>query len=315
MVSLLLIVEFSIRYLRADLESDRRYRLAHCFENQFLLLCPLVSGEFLRPDKSKWHLQTDERSLRVTPSSKKRGPTIWWIGDSITMGYLLNDHETAPEQFSRFGFNVQNLGSDSIGTLGIQYRLKKAIQQLESKPSHIFWIYNTSDFVDDLKDIRIKESFFYRSAFRLHYQISKYSTLYLLLRSHSASDMNQLPPGFLKAPAKNHPTFQNLLSLKNFLKQNNLSVTILVYPGFDPTTKKPALLDPTTQALIDFLNKNKNKNENQEALYFDFIDMRPKFDNLIKQNIDLYLPIDGHPNQEAAALFSITAFNYLKQLQ
>ena len=307
-------IEIYIRHVRPDLESDRLYRLAHCFEDRFLLLCPSVNGEFLRPDKNIWKLHTDQNSQRITDfSNSKTLPTIWWIGDSITMGYLLNDIETAPAQFRRNSrhFNVQNLGSDSIGTIGIWYRLKKALHIVDdsAKPIHVFWIYNTSDFVDDLKDIRIQDSILYRVAFRIHYQISKYSTFYLLLRSASTADMNHLPSGFLEAPTADHPTFKNLLSFKKYLKQNNLSVTILVYPGFDPLKKGPAMDDPTTESLIEFLNKH------QDLTYFDYIDMRPIFDKLTKQNVPLYLPIDGHPNQKAAALFAEAALNYIKQLK
>lgn len=313
-IATLFSIEIYIRHARPDLESDRLYRLAHCFEDRFLLLCPSVNGEFLRPDKSIWKLHTDQNSQRITDfSNSKTLPTIWWIGDSITMGYLLNDIETAPAQFNQKGghFNVQNLGSDSIGTIGIWYRLKKALQKVDdsAKPIHVFWIYNTSDFIDDLKDIRIQNSILYRVAFRIHYHISKYSTFYLLLRSTSTADMNQLPPGFLEAPTADHPTFKNLLSFKKYLKQNNLSVTILVYPGFDPLKKAPAMNDPTTQSLIEFLNKHQDLN------HFDYIDMRPIFDKYTKKNVPLYLPIDGHPNQQAADLLAEAALNYLKKIR
>lgn len=310
----LLIVEFIVRHSRPDLAIERQYRSAHCFEQSYLLLCPSVQGTFLRPDGSFWTMTVDDRGERIVPESKPGQPEIWWIGDSISMGYLLDDENTTPFAFAAAGYNVRNLGSDSLGTKGIAFRLYQALKANEQEhhpaPQHIFWIYNTSDFVDDLKDLRFESNLLYRLAFRLHYELSRRSALYLLIRSKPA-DMNQLPPGFDAAPPDDHPTFVNLKSLAREVAARGLSLTILVYPGMNPETGGPGVEDPTTAKLIEFLRENRIVTNGHPV--FDVIDLREDFVRLQQNGQSPYIKLDGHPNDIAARLFAETAYRYLKQ--
>lgn len=310
----LLIVEFIVRRSRPDLAIERQYRGAHCFEQSYLLLCPSAQGRFLRPDGSFWTMTIDDRGERIVPESKPGQPEIWWIGDSISMGYLLDDENTTPFAFAAAGYNVRNLGSDSLGTKGIAFRLHQALKanELEHQPvpQHIFWIYNTSDFVDDVKDLRFESNPLYRLAFRLHYELSRRSALYLLIRSKPA-DMNQLPPGFDAAPPDDHPTFANLKSLSAEVAARGLSLTILVYPGMNPETGGPGVEDPTTAKLVEFLTENRIVTNGHPV--FDVIDLREDFVRLQQSGQSPYIKLDGHPNDIAARLFAETAYQYLKR--
>jgi hypothetical protein len=308
----LLLAEFSVRQNRPDLEIERHYRAAHCFEESHLVLCPSIRGRFLRPDGSYWTMTTDHRGERIVPASKPGQPEVWWIGDSISMGYLLDDDKTAPYISGKYGYNVRNLGSDSLGTKGIAFRLKQALKTVTAPPRQIFWIYNTSDFVDDVKDLRFESDPLYRLTFRMHYALSQRSALYLLLRSRPA-DMNQLPPGFDKAPPEDHPTFTNLKSFSKELASRGIPLTILVYPGMNPETGSPGIDDPTTASLIDFLVRNRILQNGLPV--FDVIDLRQDFIHLQAGGRSPYMRHDGHPDEIAAQLFAEKAHRYMKQFR
>lgn len=305
-----LAAEIIVRHSRPDLNNERQYRQAHCFD-RYLLLCPSTSGQFTRPDGSLWTMTTDARGERIVPEHRQGLPEVWWIGDSISMGYLLDDVQTPPYRFAMLGYNVRNLGSDSVGTAGIAYRLQQALHRSDRRPVHIFWIYNTSDFADDIKELRFQKNPALQLAFRLHYELSRKSSLYLFLRS-KPGDLNQLPPGFDAAPADDHPTFTNLLSLASMIEDSGLTLTILVYPGMDPRTGKAALQDPTTAKLVRFLQKNRRQKDGLPV--FDVIDLRPDFARLEKSGHSLYIRGDGHPAEEAARLFADTAHQYMKRI-
>lgn len=307
------LLEFLLRR-NPTVESARLYRRAHCLTDTGLALCPGVQSSFPRPDGKTWELSTNEAGERITPStfsgltppsadanSKKN--EIWFIGDSISMGYLLDDRLSPPWIFEeRSGRSTRNLASDSLGTLGIQARLEEARNRYPGVAvEHLFWIYNTSDFLDDVKELKMRSSRLYRMAYRLHFTLSQQSALYVKWRT-GGGDSNALPPGFDAAPAADHPTWTALRDLHAYVMREGLPLTVLVYPGFDPRSKGPAVKDPTTKALLSFLE--------QEG--FDVQDLAPDFEEAFRDGRRVYVEGDGHPDEDMSLVFAEHALAALR---
>lgn len=314
-VGVLLIVAAVLETLmrrNPTVESARLYRSAHCLNDARLGLCPNVQSTFPRPDGRTWELSTNEAGERITPSTlpgiappepdaKKK--ETWFIGDSISMGYLLDDRFTPPWVFEELsGRSTRNLASDSLGTLGIRSRLEEALARYRGVTvEHLFWIYNTSDFTDDRKELRLRSSALYRTAYRLHFTLSQHSAAYVRLRTHGA-DSNALPPGFDAAPSPDHPTWAALRDLRDTVHERGLPLTVLVYPGYDPRSHGPATADPTTRALLDFLHREG----------FDVRDLSPAFEEAFRDGRRVYVEGDGHPDEDMSLVFAAHALDALR---
>ena len=289
--------------------SSVQERRMHCMDQSGLIfLCKNQSRQLNGPGNGKWTLTTNRYGERIThplelaPESplSESNPTVkevWVIGDSIAMGYLLSDPHSAPYQLSRLTcVRTRNLGVDSLGTRGIRIRLENALEYRAIVPDHIFWIYNVSDYVDDSREQKLLHNAAYRLAYRVHFNLAKASYSYALSRlqpqvtiSDSVYSKEPENPEKEVVVPENHPTIKHLRNFALYIKDMELPVTVLFYPGMLPSGK-PDLKDPYRKKSMEIL-----KSEGIEVL-----DLSEEF----VSNKNMYIPGNGHPTERAAALFA-----------
>ncbi len=284
----------------STIKEQKNYRKIHCFYKNDLFLCPNKTYTFTRQDNQKWTVSTNPYGERISKSTDKNQEyekEIWFIGDSISFGYLVTNENTAPYLLNHIlNIPTRNLGVDSIGTLGILNRLKKALEEHpNTQIQSLIWIYNTSDFMDDLKEIHrtnIKNHIFY-----LHYNLAKISNLYngFLLLKKTSSPTPIIPETIIVDPTilnLEHITYKNIINLYQFIKSEKRikNFLILVYPGMDIATKKPDIDSPITLSLLKFFQEQK-------------IPHKDVFEEFLKAN-QPYFTFDGHPSEEGYKIFT-----------
>ncbi|MBR31142.1 MAG: hypothetical protein CMN77_07485 [Spirochaetaceae bacterium] len=308
LLALFLLTEAFLRR-SPTISSSVQERRMHCMDRTGLVfLCKNQSRKLQGPGNGNWTLTTNRYGERIThplelaPDSplSESNPTVkevWVIGDSIAMGYLLSDPYSPPYLLSQLtGIRTRNLGVDSLGTQGIRIRLENALEYRAIVPDHIFWIYNVSDYVDDYREEKLLNNALYRMAYRVHFNLAKASYLYALTRiqpqvtisdsvypedTEDATQSQEVP--------ENHPTIQLLRQFAQFIKEKELPVTVLFYPGMLPSGK-PDLQDPYKKKSMEIL-----KEEGIEVM-----DLSSEF----LENDNMYIPGNGHPTERAASLFA-----------
>lgn len=118
-----------------DLEPDVKVRVKH-FMNFYDII-----------------FSTNEMGFRATDKIDNSIPQIGCIGDSVTMGFGVNDEETFCYKLNRFknseGLVHQsvNLGTDAYGPTAISLKLKKYLPKLNLKL--LFYFPSTGDDIDE----------------------------------------------------------------------------------------------------------------------------------------------------------------------
>ena len=282
------------------IKEQKNYRKIHCFYKNDLFLCPDKTYTFTRKDNQKWTVSTNAYGERISKSTDKNQEyekEIWFMGDSISFGYLVNNEDTAPYLLNQIlNIPTRNLGVDSIGTIGIVNRLNKALEDHpNTQIQTLIWIYNTSDFTDDLKELHrnnIKKHIFY-----LHYNLAKISNIYngLLLLKKTSQQESIIPETTIVDPTIlnfEHITYKNIKNLYHFINTEKRikNFLILVYPGMNIATKKPDIDSPITLSLLKFFQEQK-------------IPHRDVFQEFLKAN-QPYFTFDGHPSEEGYKIFT-----------
>lgn len=305
----ILFLEFLLNYFYTTRDL-KNYRKLHCFYKKYLFLCPEENFSLLRKDHKLWKVTTNSFGERITyrtPKKEQYQEEIWFIGDSISFGYLVSDEDTTPFLLDKIqSIPVRNLGVDSIGTLGILERLNYALDiHPNTTIKHLIWIYNTSDFTDDVKEL--KTNLLKLTIFKIHYTLGKTSNIYnALLYLPKSFQSNTLIPETTIIDKDilnfNHITYKNIQYLYEFiLKQNRIkNFLIIVYPGMDPISKKPDLNSPITLSLYKFLIENKIPVKN---VFQEF-----------HHSSNPYFIFDGHPNEEGYKIFTQVLIDHLKHL-
>ncbi len=282
----------------------------HCMDKTGLIfLCENQSRQLQGPMGSKWMLSTNRYGERITHPLElakdsplaESNPTVkevWVMGDSISMGYLLSDPYSPPYLLSRLtGIRTRNLGVDSLGTRGIRIRLEDALEYRAIKPEHIFWIYNVSDYMDDFREEKLLKNRLYRFAYRLHFNLAKASYLYALTRMQpqtTVSDTIQDPASDAEKEPElqipdDHPTVKHLRDFAAFIKDHELPVTVIFYPGMLPSGKADTD-DPYRKKSMEVL---------KEA-GIEIMDLTKPF----VEGENMYIAGNGHPTERAAAVFA-----------
>lgn len=305
-------------------------RRIHCMDSSGLIfLCEGQTEKLNSPGSGHWIITTNRYGERIThpleilPDSplSESNPTVkevWVIGDSIAMGYLLSDPYSPPYQLSRLtGIRTRNLGVDSLGTRGIRIRLEHALEYRAIRPEHVFWIYNVSDYQDDFREEKLLNKEWYRLAYRIHFNLAKASFLYALTRMEpqvtisgtdriedSAQPAELSDPENIEIPG-DHPTIEHLRNFAAYVKERNIPLTVIFYPGMLPSGK-PDLIDPYRKKSMSVMK--------EEGI--EIIDLSEEF----ASGENMYIRGNGHPTERAAALFASVmagklAIRYPEQLQ
>ncbi|WP_208720598.1 LA_2486 family SGNH/GDSL-type esterase [Leptospira jelokensis] len=289
---LLLLGEGFVRIRFPQLNEELRYKQIHCLQNLIQIrLCPEVNETFTRRDGKPWDIQTNQLGERIVKKDKIANSTakVWLIGDSMSMGYGLPSEKSIASQLeNQFNIQTRVLAVDAIGTNGILslYLDGNQSTNVEGKPTHIYWIWNPSDFIDDEREKKGIRKLIYP----IHFYLSRFSVLYnYAIRSPKANAYEGSP----KLYPSDHVTY---LLLKNFLSKTSKDkerFRIVFSWGMAPNGT-PDTKDPNYDQTNVFFTTQKLKT----------IDLRRETEIQFAQKKQIYIPGDGHPDEDLAELFA-----------
>ncbi|MCG6160736.1 LA_2486 family SGNH/GDSL-type esterase [Leptospira bandrabouensis] len=283
--------EVCFRLLSKADTDEIRYRQLHClYDFSEIRLCPNQKASFIRKDGKTWDIQTNDLGERVL-SEKTKSAKLWFIGDSMAMGYGLPTNETPTYYLlSKYKLESRLLAVDAIGTNGVLKILKESLksQNQENLPEKIYWIWNPSDFIDDEREkVGIK-----RYLYPIHYFLAKNSYFYRILLPPPQTNVYTSYGKPILYP-KNHITYSNLRKFFSDPLVPKEKLTILFSWGMSkegyPDTK-----DRNYEMAKEFFNEQGVKT----------IDLRTKTELLFKERKPVYIPGDGHPGPALAELFA-----------
>lgn len=295
-----------------DVDLMAKYKKVHCAVENDLFLCPNQKYTFKRFDNSYWTLTTNPYGERITSRTKnftEHLEEIWFIGDSISFGYLVDDEFSVPFLLDKELITpVRNLGVDSLGTNGILRRLQQSLDI--HKTVHIktlLWIYNTSDFLDDEKELRLSDSIFYKNLYSAHYYLGRnfhlYNSIFWFKKKVFQKQISEIPEIQTQIPEE-HITFSNIKRLIEFINQSSRiqKFVVIIYPGMNIKTKKPDIDSKVTEKVFLFFKNNQ----------IPVLDVRKAFS---LSNKSLYFEFDGHPNEEGYKIIQTSLIDFLMQKQ
>lgn len=315
---LILLVLFEI-FLRIqqlpEIRGEMLDKQLHCVEPDgvFVELCPDTRVTMKHPSGYSYTVTVDSYGHRKTPApgdkdtGYRSGKSIWFLGDSIAMGYGLNDDRTIPAVYARLtSCRVRNLGVDSMGVLGIHAGLKRSLKQYpEDGDIYPVWIFHPSDFLDDQRDALRRSSYARRQVLKSRFFLTRNFALFAwtnaTLRRFSSK---QAKPSVSSMDIRNQYdmtfddkhtgdlTFRALEEMMKTLQNRNLPLIVVFYP--DQFNGKTPFFDRFSHNLIeDFMQK---RNVIILKLYEDFL-QHPHPETL-------YIPDDGHPTPGGAELIA-----------
>ncbi len=271
-----------------------------------ILLCPDQQIEFKHPRGGfTYRVTTNHATDRAVSFGVGLAAYVdcatWIIGDSLSMGYGVDDHATFARLLSRQPENecvVENMAVDSLGAAGILASVRRRLEDREATVDRAYWILSASDFVDDVRDAQLQASPLRALAFRMQFRLSRHSMTWnavkiLLRRGTGATARNE----YEREPADpeipdDHPTFLALRRLTALLAEHNIPLYIIQYPEIDRGTGRPLERDPLKDRYVAEARRRGAR----------IIDVSPDF-HRHADDPELYLPEDGHPGPAAQRIF------------
>lgn len=271
-----------------------------------ILLCPDQEIEFQHPRGGfRYRVTTNsgpDRAVSFDPGlSAYVDCATWIIGDSLSMGYGVDDHATFARLLSQQNNDecaVQNIAVDSLGAMGILASVRRRLEENTLEIDRAFWILSASDFVDDERDTQLRANPLRSFVFRMQFRLSRCSMIWNAVKilRRAATD----------APARNeyeaaaaspeipddHPTYVALRQLADLLADHRIPLHVIVYPEIDRDTGHPLERDVLKELYAAEARRAGAK----------IIDVSAEF-HRHADDPELYLPEDGHPGPAAQRIF------------
>ena len=170
------------------LEFYRIQKTYHKLDNEYFVdLEPNVNVKvkhFLNTFEMKFNTnQNGYRGLEEVDNSKEQ---IICIGDSVAMGFGVNDEETFCNKLNHFKnstgkeFQVLNLSVDAYGPSAIYLKLKKNLPNLNAKI--LYYFPSNGDNIDEEEFYKRKNDPLKNLFFKIQFQLSKYSYSFLAFK-------------------------------------------------------------------------------------------------------------------------------------
>ncbi|MBX7057524.1 MAG: SGNH/GDSL hydrolase family protein [Leptospirales bacterium] len=285
-----------------ELLFQRRQRQLHYYDTKIraVLLRPLQNIALYNPDGFSFTVVTDARGERDAywprfPSPAGDTPEIWLIGDSIMMGYGVDqrDHFAALLADTIGDYRIRNLAVDSLGARSIYRLLQRELELSPTTPQLVVWNFHASDFLDDPRDLVQTQSA--RSSWRawLIYEAQHYSALLLWLRLQLAPpEENQLAAYEEEQKvADAHPTLLAIDQICALLRRRGAPLLFFTYPEIDRRSGLPG----------DGGVLKRQASERAAQGGAVILDLQAAFQQY-GDGKSLYLPVDGHPSAAAQTL-------------
>ena len=304
LVVILLLAEAMIRvFAWGRLEFRLAEKRLHCLDsNGAVGLCADQRIHFRHPLGFEYTVSTDTLGERATGTDRNpRAPEVWFIGDSIAMGYGLNDDQTAAAMLAhQSGLRVRNLGVDALGAGAIGRRLRSRLEREQSPPMLVAWPFHASDFQDDLQDASTDP--LRRILGQIIFLIGRHSALVNGVRlmaeelglvgtpnRYVEPTAPQAPP---VEPAGDHPTYRHIAEIGTMLQKRGVRCVFLLYPEIDRVNGRASRSTPLKNRAALVAAEN-------GAIV---VDLRARFADY--SGSDLYLARDGHPSVAANRYFA-----------
>lgn len=294
--------EVFIRWIDPTDSEEIRYKKIHCLKHfSEIRLCPNLEESFTRPDGKTWDIQTNvlgERIVSIKETNRKNAK-VWLIGDSMAMGYGLPTKETIAYVLeTKYQIPTRVLAVDAIGTNGIKTLFWETWNQTktEDRPTHYYWIWNPSDYIDDEREKKGLKKFLYP----LHFYLTRKSYLYQRL-IHSPKEnvyTNQIPYLY----PESHGTYSHLQTFFQELSNRKEHWRILFAWGMAPSGK-PDTKDPNYDLAKQFFQRAGLRT----------IDLRKETEISFSLQKQIYISNDGHPDRDLAKLFAEAIANDFHQ--
>ncbi len=132
------------------------------------------------------NFSTNEMGFRATEKIDNSAPQIGCIGDSVTMGFGVNDEDTFCNNLNGFKdknekvYQSVNLATDAYGPTAISLKLKKYLPKLNLKL--LFYFPSTGDDIDERVFEERKNNKLSYALFSSQFLATKYSYLALALK-------------------------------------------------------------------------------------------------------------------------------------
>jgi len=275
-------------------------------------LCPNADERFAHPFGFRFRVRTNERGERIVPDQPEPHKTVcrvWFIGDSIGMGYGVDDSATAAALLAReTGCRVRNLSVDSLGSFGALRRFRTALRDAQTHPDLVVWNFHPSDFQDDALYLARRDSAIRGVIFTWRFRISQMFYTVNALRLLAGTPFHERSVGSqaeqaTDAPeiAADHPTLRNLEKLGALLDKNDVPGLFLTYPEIDWSDGQPARADPLKLRAAEVARRAGFALLHTEDRFRRYAARHPVPPD---QASPLYLPRDGHPAGPAQRIFA-----------
>lgn len=309
----ILIFLFSEFVLRILPSKELKYRYIekqnHCLHTDWILivLCKNTRNKMQHPYGFSFWLTTNELGERLTPKIDLPKGEAWIIGDSISMGYGIDDQKSFPYLLSlKSNWKVRNLAVDSLGSAGIYKLLSEKLTSSLNEPDVIFWIFSHSDFLDDSRWFKLKNNMVYRFIYIAQFIAGKYfytiNFLKLALEksnlSHKTNEYKNSTPKF---PSFKHITFLYMQEVIKSTKRRKIPLYIILYPDKNLSLANNNAQNRFNRKIAHWIERNNASYINMESFFTK------------KNTINYYLP-DGHPNEKSAKLFTYSALNIIMKI-
>ncbi|MCB1308149.1 MAG: hypothetical protein KDK30_08230 [Leptospiraceae bacterium] len=296
-----------------------RFKLAekqlHCLSDNLVVLCPDRQVTFQHPLGFDYTITTNATGDRITADEDSNSAEQLWIaGDSIALGYGVNDAESAAYLLAddprMQPLSVRNLGVDALGSGGIHKHLTGRMDRNRIHPAAIYWIFHASDFLDDVRDEQRARSTWRRLLFVWQFRLSRYSAIlnlikYMLEEHAGAEAPNQHAGAPVRAQpesgsgaesfqiADDHPTIRNLKKMFADMRERDIPLILVFYPEVNHATGLPSQTYPEKRAILRLAESHGVRTLNLADSFY-----------AAAPTEDLYIPVDGHPAVDAQIIFA-----------
>lgn len=293
---LFLITEITLRVVKLDsLEFYKLQKNYHKLDSEYFVDLEENASEFVRHFDKTYTMKftTNEKGFRASRKVDNSKNQILCIGDSVAMGFGVDDEFTFCKKLDQFKdrngneYQSLNLAVDAYGPTQIHLKLKKHIKDLN--PKLIYYFPSRGDDIDEEKFFDKKKSseddliLDYnkkRLIFEIQFQLSKYSYTFLAFKIFQENLAYRFNETFIW----NYKKFVKFLECRNNssaeceefqLSSYSFKNEFFVPPKRDknaaPTfpkeicTKKPEYFDlpesviSSTKKIIELANENKAK--------------------------------------------------------
>ena len=186
-IAVFVLTELVLRIIRpSGLDFYRKQKQIHRFDETYFIDLEENAKEHIRHFLGHYEMNfsTNERGFRATATIDRNKKQIGCIGDSVVMGFGVNDEETfcymLNGDYNSSSFQAVNMGVDAYGPAAIAEKLKRHIPGLNLKL--LYYFPTAGDDIDNEMYYKRKHNALDYYLFKIQFLLTKYSYAMLGLK-------------------------------------------------------------------------------------------------------------------------------------